>query len=351
VRSISALQKCIQDQSRREEFSGVVFVTQGDKVLFAESYGQANRAESVPNEINTKFQIASGCKIFTSVAICQLVEKGLLDFDTPLKNCVDVHFPNYHSDICVKHLLTHTSGITSYFEEDVDDDYEALWKNVPMYRIREPRDFLPLFKDKRMKFLPGQKFDYNDAGYILLGLIVESLGGMSFSKYVEENVFAPAGMKDSGYFRTDQLPAGTAFSYINEPKTDSWRTNFFAVPIKGAPDGGAYTTAPDTHSFWKALFKYGLVNRHLTDSLLQSQVSTGRKSPYTDYGYGLWINREDNATKKYFVEGLDPGVAFRSAVYPNKELTLTMIGNTERPLWPLFARVEKVLQPEVLPPT
>jgi len=332
----------VESQTEPEPFSGVVYLAKGDEVLFEEGYGFAIRSESIPNKSNTRFQMASGCKIFTSVAICQLVEQGQLGFDTLLSECVDVAFPNYAPDIRIHHLLTHSSGITSYFEKDVTPDYEALWQDLPMYKVRGPRDFLPLFQHKPMKFSPGERFDYNDGGYILLGLVIECVTGMNFSAHIQEKVFEPACMKDSGYFAMDQLPERTAYAYIKKTD-DTWRTNFFAVPIVGAPDGGAYTTAPDMARFWRELTGKRFLNAETTELLLEGQIVTSWKSPYTHYGYGVWIDRSEEAVRKYFVEGSDPGVALRSAVYAHQDLILTVIGNTGRALWSLYKEIEKIL--------
>jgi CubicO group peptidase (beta-lactamase class C family) len=340
---IRRIERTIERQTEPEPFSGVVYLARGGTALFEGGYGLAIRSESIPNRIHTRFQMASGCKIFTSVAICQLVERGLLQFDTPLSACVDIPFPHYDPGITVHHLLTHSSGITSYFEEDVNDDYEALWRDKPMYNVRSPRDFLPLFQHKPAKFPPGERFEYNDGGYILLGLVVESLSRMDFTAYVHEHIFSPARMQDSGYFAIDQLPGRTAYAYIQNPD-GSWRTNFFAVPIVGAPDGGAYTTAPDLAHFWRALFSHQLLTSETTQRLLSAHIATGLESPYTHYGYGVWIDRPEKAVRKHFVEGFDPGVALRSAVYPAQDVTLTMIGNTQSALWPLYAEIEEALR-------
>ena len=333
---------CIERQTEPDPFSGVVYLTKGDEVLFEKGCGFAIRSESIRNKVNTRFQMASGCKVFTSVAICQLVERGELGFDTLLSECVDVALPNYAPDITIHHLLTHSSGITSYFEEDVDPDYEALWQDLPMYKVRGPKDFLPLFQGKSMKFSPGERFDYNDGGYILLGLVIESITGMNFSTYIQERLFEPAGMEDSGYFPTDQLPGRTAYAYIK--KADgTWRTNFFAVPIVGAPDGGAYTTAPDMARFWRALTGKRLLNAETTELLLESRIATSWKSPYTHYGYGVWIDQPEEVMRKFFVEGSDPGVALRSTVYADEDIILTVMGNTGDALWPLYKELEKIL--------
>lgn len=311
-------------------------------MLYERGFGLAIRAEGIPNKPNTRFQTASGSKMFTGVAICQLVEQGKIQFNTLIKDCVDVDLLNIAPNITVRHLLTHSSGITSYFEEDVNPDYEAVWQEYPMYRVKGPKDFLPLFRHKPMKFPPGERFEYNDGGFILLGLIVECVSGMDFTDYVSKIVFEPARMIDSGYFATDQLPVRTAYAYIRNDD-NSWRTNFFAVPIIGAPDGGAYTTAPDMARFWKALIGNKLLNPEMTGLLLDEQITTGDEPPFTHYGYGVWIEKANDTVRKRFVEGYDPGVALRSAVYPQKGCILTLIGNTSEALWPLYKALEKSL--------
>jgi len=339
---LNEILNCIESQIEPEPFSGVIYLTKGNEVLFERAYGFAIKSESTLNTVNTRFQIASGCKSFTALAICHLVEEQKLRFDTRLSECIDISFPNYAPDITIHHLLTHSSGIGSYYEEDVNPDYEAVWQDLPMYKMKESRDFVPLFHDKPMKFSPGKKFDYNDSGYIILGLVIEYITGLSFSAYIGQNVFKPAGMSDSGYFRTDQLPERTAYSYIKN-SDGTWRTNFFAVPIVGGPDGGAYTTAPDMARFWKALTDNKLLTAETKKTMLKPQIATLRKSPYTHYGHGVWIDSPGETVRKFFAEGSDPGVAFRSAVYPDKDLVFTMVGNTSDAIWPLYKKIEEIM--------
>ena len=340
---VGQIKGIVEALDRKRPFSGVVSVQEGEKVLFEKGYGLANRAEAIPNTPRTRFQMASGCKIFTSVAICQLVEKGKVSFDTSLGRCLDVSFRHFDPNITLHHLLTHSSGITSYFEEDVDDDYEALWKDRPMYGIRSPRDFLPMFQDKKMKFTPGERFDYNDGGFILLGLVVEQLSGMSFSSYVEENILTVCGMADSGYFATDRLPGRTAYAYIKNEADQTWRTNFFAVPIVGGPDGGAYTTAPDMAKFWSALLDNRLLTEDVTDQLLCPQIAARSEGADIYYGYGVWMFKPGDDVVHYYVEGWDPGVAFLSAVYPEKDVVITILGNTNRSVWPIHDEVVRTM--------
>jgi CubicO group peptidase (beta-lactamase class C family) len=340
------LERCIDDYSASDPLSGVIHLTRGDKVLFERASGSAIKSHSIPNTINTRFQTASGSKIFTSVAICQLVERGKLEFDSLLGEVIDERFPNFDPNITIHQLLMHSSGITSYFEEDINPDYEALWRDVPMYKIRKPRDFLPLFQTKAMKFAPGERFDYNDGGYILLGVVIERVTGMSFSEYIQANVFRPAGMTDSGYFTTDQLPERTAYAYIKN-EDGGWRTNFFAVPIVGAPDGGAYTTAPDMLRFWKALAGSEILSSETTSLLLDPHIKATPGEPGTHYGYGVWIDMHNAAVRAYSVVGFDPGVTMQSAFYPSEGIVLTVLSNTGNAVWRLCGEIEKLLYQEM----
>src|SRR5699024_9827384 len=158
-------------------------------------------------------------------------------------------------------------GIPDDFDEEVMDDFEELWINHPMYLIRNITDFLPLFQNEQMKLKVGERFHYNNAGYILLGLIVEQATGLAFTKYVEENIFKKADMEHSGYFELDRLPEKTAIGYIELPD-DAWKTNIYSLPVKGGADGGAFVTVSDMEKLWDALFNYKLLREDLTNKLL-----------------------------------------------------------------------------------
>jgi CubicO group peptidase (beta-lactamase class C family) len=158
---------------------------------------------------------------------------------------------------------------------------------------------------------------------------------MDFSEYVEENVLAPCGMSDSGYFAADRLPGGTAYAYVHDEANNTWRTNFFAVPIIGGPDGGAYTTAPDMVKLWEGLFNHRLLSQELTEKLLHPHIAAATEGGDRYYGYGIWMIERGDAVVAHYVEGWDPGVAFISAFYPGTDILITIIGNTNKPLWPI----------------
>jgi CubicO group peptidase (beta-lactamase class C family) len=217
-----------QEEIGRVQFSGAILFGTESETKFEQSYGFANRSEKIKNTTNTRFGIASGCKIFTAIAICQLVEKGLLEFGT-LFSDLGININQIDPRITVHHLLTHTSGLPDYFDEEFMADYESLWKTIPMYSMTSLKCFLPMFQDRAMNFDPGTRFSYNNAGFIVLGLIVEKLTGLSFNDYVQEHIFQVCGMSDSGYFRMDQLPERTATGYVGSE--DNWKTNIYSIPI------------------------------------------------------------------------------------------------------------------------
>ncbi|MCF6137480.1 serine hydrolase domain-containing protein [Pseudalkalibacillus berkeleyi] len=328
----------IESVMKEENFSGAVLVKKGMEQLYQDEMGYSNRSDLIPIKPDTKFGIASGCKLFTSISICQLVENGALSFETKLKDCLDIDLPHFHKDITVHHLLTHTSGIPDYFDEAVMDNYEDLWKQQPMYLIRKTKDFLPMFQQKEMVFTPGEKFHYNNAAFILLGLIVESKADMSFTDYVEKNIFQQLHMNDSGYFLTDRLPQNTAIGYIDE-KDGSYRSNIFSVPIQGGPDGGAFVTTEDMAKIWEGLVSFKLMSQDFTKLLLTPHVEVRED---LSYGYGVWLNMKKGQIYKYHLMGYDPGVSFHSAYYLDQGITLVIPSNHSNGPFKIMKEIEKV---------
>ncbi|QNG61755.1 serine hydrolase [Bacillus sp. PAMC26568] len=325
---------------KNEEFSGVIFVKNEDEVIFESASGYSNRAEEQLNTLHTRFGIASGCKLFTAIAICQLVENGVLSFDARLKDCLDVDFPHFDEHLAIHHLLTHSSGIPDYFDEETMDNFEDLWKRTPMYQLKDLKDFLPLFKNEKMLFKPGERFHYNNAAFIVLGLIVEQQTGLSFSDYIETNLFRKCGMNDSGYFSLDRLPKNTACGYIDN-EDGTWKTNVYSIPIKGGADGGAYITAPDMIKLWEALLSYRLLSEKYTKLLMTPhiQVKDG-----VEYGYGIWINRRNNTIFKFHVMGYDPGVNFHSAIYPKSGIKLAIPSNKSSGAFQIMKAIEEYFE-------
>lgn len=328
--TFKTLEVAIQEQLRQNPFSGVIHISHNDKPLFSHAYGLANRSDLLPNRLNTRFGIASGGKIFTATAILQLVSEGLLDLQKSLGDIAPELPPNIEKAVNIEHLLTHTSGIPDYFDEETEVDYEDCWKEKPVYQMREAVDFLAFIKDKPMMFSPGEKFAYSNMGFVLLGLVIEKITGKRFQDYIEEKIFGPAWMRSTGYFSTDRLPQHSATGYIDD-EDKNWRANIFAVPVIGHGDGGTYTTAADIGRFWKALLSKTYFNEELLTQMTTAQV---RVSPTSSnyYGYGVWID-ELTGEKCLSIVGEDPGVEFSSEYYPSSNLQITLLSNAIGALW------------------
>lgn len=333
------IKNSVSNCAEKLPFSGSVLVQEDQKIHFKEGFGYSNRSEKLKITPSTKFGMASGCKIFTSVSICQLVQAKKLSFDTPLKDVLNVPFPNFHPDITIHQLLTHTSGIPDYFDEEIMDDFEDLWKQVPMYSIKTPKDFLPMFQKENMKFTPGSKFAYNNSGFILLGLVVEEVTGQAFLEYVQEHIFDVCEMTDSGYYRMDQLPEHTALGYIDNLEMDTWKTNIYSVPVVGGPDGGAFTTVIDLVKFWDGLLNLKLINKDYLDKLFFPHVDSGEE---TAYGYGVWILKQKGEVLKYFIFGFDPGVRMHSSLNVKTNIQTHILSNIEQSVYPIVSDVDEL---------
>jgi CubicO group peptidase (beta-lactamase class C family) len=341
---ITRFESTYSQTSRRTNFSGVVSLgTSGQaEPLFARAARWANRSDRLRNRIDTRFATASACKVFTAVAALQLVEAGKLSLDTPVADII-AGFP-FGQHVTLHHLLTHTSGLPDYFDEDEEveiDAYALLWEHRPVYAMQSARDFLPLFYTKSPKYLPGERFAYNNAAFLLLELVVELAGSLPFRETVRRQILEPAGMSASGYFYTDRLPTRTALGYIPLPDGGSWRTNIFAVPYIGGGDGGAYVTAPDWSRFWSALLGGKLLGAEMLAEMLRPQTATNPR-PGRHYGLGVWLSTAPLQRAARAI-GSDPGVDMVSDCFLDTGLTLTVLSNESGGAMGMYTALYNVL--------
>lgn len=290
-------------------FSGVATYERNGVPLYEEAFGEIIPGENLPINLDTAFPTASGCKIFTAVAILKLMEQGELSLGTSVNAILPGVFPHMDDEVTVHHLLTHTSGFMDYFDEEESDDYAGTWGKLAMYNIMTPWDFLPLLEDKTMEFPPGERFKYNNGGFVILSMVIEKIKGISFPEFVSKSIFLPAGMRRSGYFPLDRLPANAVLGYTDDGE-GGLKSNIYAVPIMGGGDGGAYTTASDMASFWKALLQGRLLSPETVKLMCSPTAPPFSES--TSYGLGVWLETENQEPQRLFVTGGDPGVSFRS---------------------------------------
>jgi CubicO group peptidase (beta-lactamase class C family) len=334
----------LDSSMERHGFSGVVSIRQQGRVLYERAAGFADRSNHIRNTLETRFGIASGTKFFTALAIGKLIAAQKLTFSTRLKDCLTLSFPYDSPDITIQHLLTHTSGIPDYYDEEQVTDFNNFTVSRPWYELKGPRDYLAVFPHEPMKFMPGTRFSYSNGGYILLGMVIEELTGLQYQDYVEGSIFKATGMQRSGYFAFNQLPENTALGYIEE--AGGWRTNIYNLPIVGASDGGAYATIEDLAILWKAFWENRILPGELVEIYATPHVKAETEGEHTYCGYGLWIDQADAQLPEVYITGCDAGVSFWSGVQRDADLHVTLISNTTDGAWPILRDIKSAWREE-----
>ncbi|MFK4836653.1 serine hydrolase domain-containing protein [Microbacterium sp. ZW T2_14] len=307
-------------------FSGVISIRRGDDVLGEWAVGVANRTFDVPHTTETRFGLASGTKTFTAMTVLSVVGDGLLSLDTPARELLGPDLPLIADDVTIDHLLTHTSGIGDYLDEEVD----ALAPlTLPVQQLDSTPAYLPMLDGLPTKFRAGERFSYCNGGYVVLAVIAERAAGAPFTELVANRVFAPAGMTASGFPRSDLLPPGTATGY-----KDDGRTNVFELPVVGSGDGGAHSTVADLHRFWVALRAGRLLPRELVESALET--TTADAGDGRGYGRGVWLEEGD-----LVIAGGDHGVTAVSRHDRSTGITVSALANIEVAT---FARTREAMQ-------
>lgn len=319
------------------DFKGVISIEEHGKWIFKQAYGEADLANQRLNRLETKFPMASGSKVFIAVAILQLIEAKFISFESTIGELLPIEWHMIDPKITVFQLLTHTSGMPDYFDESLSTDYSKLWENYPNYRIRSSKDLLPLFIHKRMNFSKGQKFQYNNAGYVVLGLIIEAVTKLPFECQLDKMIFTPCGMTDTGYYELDRLPTHCATGYCLDEESQTYYSNIYSLDVKGSGAGGAYTTAKDMDRFWNHLLQGRLISSQLVNEMFSPQV----KEEF--YGYGVWLKSLEEGVYLPFVQGSDPGVSFISSFDKEKRRTMTFMSNFAQDVWALHGNFYKAL--------
>ena len=324
------------------DFRGNVYVVQDGRVLYKSVTGFADLSNEIPNTLETRFASASAGKVFVAVGILQLIEQGKLRFDDTLGELLDIEFHHIDKDVTVRQLLVHTSGVPDYFDETVMSEYEDLWIDYPNYKIRHNHDLLPLFINKPMMYPKGEKFQYNNSGYVLLAMIIEKVTGVYFDQYLQTNVFEPCNMKSTGYYELDKLPSRCANNYIYCPDTRDFRTNIFSVDVKGTGAGGAFITVTDIVRFWTELLKGSLISKELVSKMLSKQSGDGMDAEEGYYGYGVWIIDNPRGEDFAYFQGADPCVSFISEDNPNNKMISVLVFNYGDNVWKEMRRIREV---------
>jgi CubicO group peptidase (beta-lactamase class C family) len=331
------------------EFSGVCCVKNGAEILFSGVSGFANRDFEIPNSLDTRFDTASVTKIFTSVAVLQLAEQGLLRLTDRIHEVIELSSTAIPKDVTIVQLLNHTSGIADDADEEAGEDYSALFIDKPNYSIRNCADFLPQFAYKEPVFKAGTNVRYNNCAFVLLGLAIEKLTNMNYRDYVAENIFKPAGMTNTYFGAKDEICPNTADGYFavidNNGNFIKWMKNIYSYPPIGTPDGGALTTVNDLDKFIRAI---------KCNVLLSAEYSSIMSAPHCEFsrphkfgirrtGYAFEFIESGNKTFCMYKEGINPGVNAIFSYYPELNISLSILSNQDGSFWKMYHDMQDIL--------
>lgn len=320
----------VDELARTTRFSGVVRVD-GYGEAFVRAYGEADRAHAVANEPGTRFGLASGTKGLTALAVMSLIVDGSLALDTPARSVLGADLPLIDDAVTVEQLLSHRSGIGDYLDESQLDATDEPMR-VPVHRLATTEDYLAVLDGYPMASAPGERFAYCNGGFVVLALIAERVSGVTFPDLVRERVCEPAGMRDTAFLRSDQLPGDAAIGYLD---AEGLRTNVWHLPVRGSGDGGVFSTAADIRSLWVALAAGRVVPTDRVEEMLRPRGVDDRDG--SRYGLGFWL---DPTREIVSLEGADAGVSFRSAFDPSTGDSWVVISNTTEGAWPLARLLE-----------
>src|SRR5262245_22565807 len=303
----SRLDDVVQSYVRDKTFMGSVLVARGGDVLLSRGYGDANLEWDIPNTPSTKFRLGSITKQFTAASILLLAERGKLKLDDPLKQYMP-DAPEKWDRITIFNLLTHTSGIHNFTALPQYNALKAI--DTPVLKtIGEVRD-MPL------DFYPGEKMIYSNSGYIVLGYVIEKVSGVGYEQFVQENIFTPLAMKDSGYDSNTAIIAHRASGYMPSPKGPV-NAGYIHMSIPHAA-GALYSTTEDLLRWEQALFGGKIVS---AESLRKMTT------PFKDnYALGVTVQTTNGKTVIQHGGGIDGFNTFL-AYYPDDKLTVVVLSN------------------------
>jgi len=315
---------------KNDWYSGTVLVAKGADVLVTDFAGEASKAFHVPNNIDTKFNLGSMNKMFTSTAISRLVEAGKLSFDDPISRYLDeTWLPKAVTDaITVRHLITHTSGLGSYFNEVYDRSSRALFRKLD--------DYKPLIKDDRPAFTPGEKFQYSNTGMFLLGVIIEKVTGEDYFEHIRKAIYAPAGMANSDCYEMDYPVENLAIGYSPDFTSPyKWQNNLYKHVLKGGPAGGGFSTVKDLHGFALALLGGKLVSKRMLELMWTDFKGA-------NYGYGFTVVRSPMG-KAVGHSGGFPGINSQLDIYVDSGYIVAAMCNYDNGASPLANKIGTIL--------
>jgi CubicO group peptidase (beta-lactamase class C family) len=316
-----------------EAFSGTALLARNGQVVFEAARGIADRNHGVPMRLDSKLNLGSMNKMFTAVVIGQLVDEGKLSFQDPVSKYLEGRGWTKAdlSKVRIEHLLSHTSGLGSYF----NDAYQRTARQL----LRRVDDYKPLVAEETLAFEPGTRWQYSNTGFLLAGAVIEAVTARDYFDVVRERVYAKAGMTGSDAYDIDLVVPNLAVGYSRErtPAGAGWRANSFEHVIRGGPAGGGYSTARDLLAFAEAMRSGRLVSPATAERLWTAKPDLG--SP--EYGFGFGVGR-DALGRTAGHSGGFPGIASVLDIYPDSGWTIVVLSNVDGGMSPVAQKLREV---------
>ncbi|MGM0445720.1 MAG: serine hydrolase domain-containing protein [Bacillota bacterium] len=288
-------------------FSGTVLVAKDGNIIINKAYGKADYELDVKNSTDSIYRIGSLTKQFTAAAVLQLDEKELLDIDENISNYVS-NFSNADR-ITIRNLLNHTSGIYDYTRSK--EFRSNLGNKVELENV------INIFRNKKLNFNPGDKYEYSNSNYLLLGYIIEKITDMSYEGYLKENILDPLGMKNTGFAYHDRIIKNRSTGYTLNP--DGSKSNIYHDDATYAHGAGAlYSTTRDLLRWDQALY----TDKILTDSSLKKMFTKYKNN----YGFGFKID-EVFGKNKYYHHGATMGYTASINRFIDDSVTIIVLTN------------------------
>jgi CubicO group peptidase (beta-lactamase class C family) len=357
--AIASVRPQLEKRAADEKFSGVVLIAKDGQPVFEAAYGYADRENRITNTVDTKFRFGSMGKMFTGVAVLQLVQAGKMKLEDPIAKYLP-DYPNLEvASVMIYQLLTHTGGTGDIFSPEYEAHREEL---------KELEDYVALYGKRGVQFKPGTDWDYSNYGFILLGRIIEVVSGQSYFDYVRDHIFKPAGMNSTDNVPEDQQVLGLSVGYTGPggpglhligpgpgpnpnpgpggpglhlvgpaPGSEdhsigskrSLRATTGSLPYRGTSAGGGYSTVGDLLKFVNALTSHELLDAHYTELLITGRVSTPR--PGIKYALGFEDELTRDGVRCFGHGGGSPGMNGRLSFFPGSNYTVVALANLDPP--------------------
>jgi CubicO group peptidase (beta-lactamase class C family) len=333
-RDTERLTRDLDALAARTGFCGAVRVDGPDGLVAEAAYGQAHRGYGIPNAVGTRFAIASGTKSYTALAVVSLIDDGTLSLSTTARSLLGPDLPLVADDVTIEHLLAHRSGIGDYFDEDLHPDVDEYVMPIPVHQLDSAESYLAVLDGHPTVSRAGERFAYNNGGYVVLAILAERASGTPYHDLVLDRVCRRAGLAETGFPRADEPIGNVARGYLATPN----RENIFHLPLRGVGDGGITTTVADVRALWAALFDGRIVSHDWVDEMVRPHGDAADEG--RSYGLGFWLHPSSGTV---VMEGMDAGISFQSLHARSSQVTLTIVSNTSDGAWPVATYLEEQL--------